>query len=48
MVGLFEGAAYAKTGMYRSGLHCVMGAGGLPFCKACQGAIRDVIEHYTN
>ena len=38
-VGLFEGAGYTKTGMYRSCLHCVMGAGGLPYCKACQDAI---------
>ena len=48
LVGLFEGAGYTKTGMYRSCLHCVMGAGGLPFCKACQDAIRNVIEHYSN
>ena len=47
-VGLFEGAGYTKTGMYRSCLHCVMGAGGLPYCKACRDAIRSVIEHYSN
>ena len=46
-VGLFEGAGYTKTGMYRSGRHCVMGAGGLPFCKACQDAITGVIENYS-
>ena len=48
MVGLFEGAGYTKAGMYRSCLHCVMGAGGLPYCKACQDAIRRVIEYYSN
>ena len=48
LVGLFEGAGYTKTGMYRSGLHCVMGAGGLPFCRACQHAIKGVVEHYSN
>ena len=48
VVGLFEGAGYTKTGMYRSGLHCVMGAGGLPYCMACQDAIRKVIEYYSN
>jgi len=48
LVGLFEGAGYTKTGMYRSCLHCVMGAGGLPFCTACQDAIGDVIEYYSN
>jgi len=47
-VGLFEGAGYTKTGMYRSGLHCVMGAGGLPYCKACQDAIEKVVEYYSN
>lgn len=47
-VGLFEGAGYTQTGMYRSCLHCVMGAGGLPFCKACQDAIEKVVEHYSN
>ena len=45
-VGLFEGAGYTGTGMYRSGLHCVMGAGGLAYCKACQDAIRNVVEDY--
>jgi hypothetical protein len=48
MVGLFEGAGYTKTGMYRSCLHCVMGAGGLPYCKACQDAIKKVIGYYSN
>jgi len=48
LVGLFEGAGYTKTGMYRSCLHCVMGAGGLPFCTACQDAIKDVIEFYSD
>ncbi|MCF7974074.1 MAG: IgA Peptidase M64 [Phycisphaerae bacterium] len=47
LVGLFEGAGYTKTGMYRSCLHCVMGAGGLPFCAACQDAIENVIEFYS-
>jgi hypothetical protein len=47
-VGLFEGAGYTRTGMYRSCLHCVMGAGGLSYCEACRDAIRSVIEHYSN
>ncbi|MCF7956397.1 MAG: IgA Peptidase M64 [Phycisphaerae bacterium] len=47
-VGLFEGAGYTKTGMYRSCRHCVMGAGGLPYCKACQDAIEKVVQYYTN
>jgi len=47
-VGLFEGAGYTRTGMYRSCLHCVMGAGGLDYCKACQDAIKNVIKYYSN
>ncbi len=47
-VGLFEGAGYTRTGMYRSCLHCVMGAGGLAYCQACQEAIAQVINHYSN
>jgi len=48
MVGLFEGAGYTKTSMYRSCLHCVMGAGGLPYCKACQDVIENVVKYYSN
>jgi len=47
-VGLFEGAGYTRTGMYRSCLHCVMGAGGLSYCKVCQDVIRNVVEYYSN
>jgi len=47
-VGLFEGAGYTQTGMYRSCRHCVMGAGGLPFCTACQDVIGNVIESYSH
>ena len=32
-VGLFEGARYLSTGMYRSGLSCIMRALGEPFCQ---------------
>ncbi len=47
-VGLFEGAGYTKTGMYRACLHCVMGAGGVEFCTACREAIKDVITEYSD
>jgi len=47
-VGLFEGAGYTRTGMYRSCLHCVMGAGGLAYCKVCQDVLRNVVEQYCN
>lgn len=32
-VGLFEGARYQPTGMYRSGLSCIMRELGKPFCQ---------------
>ena len=33
LVGLFEGASYLTTGMYRSGLECIMRSSGSPFCQ---------------
>ncbi len=33
LVGLFEGARYQTTGMYRSGYSCIMRALGEPFCQ---------------
>lgn len=33
LVGLFEGARYFSTGMYRSGLNCIMRSLGSPFCQ---------------
>lgn len=33
LVGLFEGARYQTTGMYRSGYNCIMRALGQPFCQ---------------
>lgn len=33
VVGLFEGARYRSTGMYRSGLYCLMQSLGEPFCQ---------------
>ena len=47
-VGVFEGGGYARTGMYRSCLHCVMGAGGLDYCRVCQDTIEKVVDHYSN
>ncbi len=32
-VGLFEGARYLPTGMYRPGLNCIMRTLGRPFCQ---------------
>jgi len=33
LVGLFEGARYLTTGMYRPGLNCIMRSLGSPFCQ---------------
>ncbi len=33
LVGLFEGARYLTTGMFRSGLSCIMRSLGSPFCQ---------------
>ena len=33
LVGLFEGARYLTTGMYRPGLNCIMRSLGAPFCQ---------------
>ena len=33
LVGLFEGARYQSTGMYRSGYRCIMRELGVPFCQ---------------
>jgi hypothetical protein len=37
-VGLFEGARYLTTGMYRPRLDCIMRALGQPFCQICSQA----------
>ena len=33
VVGLFEGARYQSTGMYRSGQNCIMRSLGQPYCQ---------------
>lgn len=35
-VGLFEGAYYQPTGLYRPRLHCKMELLGVPFCEICR------------
>lgn len=39
LVGLFEGARYLETGMYRSGYRCLMRVLGTPYCAAPSQAI---------
>ncbi|MBI9032850.1 MAG: hypothetical protein JEZ03_00125 [Bacteroidales bacterium] len=43
-VGAFEGARYEMYGMYRSQANCIMFTRHDKHCKACQRAIRMVIE----
>lgn len=47
LVGAFEGAGYASTGLYRSQLDCIMFTKGIkPFCAACERGIREIINRY--
>jgi len=46
-VGVFEGAGYSATGLYRSMADCMMFSTGMkPFCAACLQRINQVIDHY--
>ncbi|MEE9117595.1 MAG: M64 family metallopeptidase, partial [Calditrichia bacterium] len=46
-VGAFEGAGYSATGLYRPMINCIMfSIGNIPFCKVCEDAINQVINHY--
>jgi len=46
-VGVFEGANYQSTGMYRSEMNCIMFTRTTRFCKVCANAIEQVIDEYT-
>lgn len=47
-VGVFEGAGYARTGLYRPSVDCRMFRKGLPpFCPVCERTIDRVIDVYT-
>jgi hypothetical protein len=47
IVGVFEGAGYSSTGLYRPMIDCIMfSIGTIPFCKVCDNAIKQVISHY--
>ncbi len=48
VVGCFEGAGYASTGIYRPSLDCRMFSKSLvEFCPVCRQAINKVIDMYT-
>ena len=47
-VGAFLGAGYSSLGLYRPALQCIMFNRGLrPFCKVCERAIVETIEHFS-
>ncbi|MCL1892849.1 MAG: IgA Peptidase M64 [Holophagaceae bacterium] len=47
-IGAFEGANYEATGYYRSQTDCIMfSRNSVPFCVACQDAIRNIILFHT-
>ncbi|MBP5644004.1 MAG: peptidase M64 [Bacteroidales bacterium] len=47
-VGVYEGAGYQKTGIYRPMIDCLMNTfNGKKFCPVCERAIERMIKHYT-
>jgi len=47
-VGLFEGAGYSLTGVYRGVQDCRMRTNETPeFCIVCRNALKDLIDFYT-
>ena len=48
-LGVFEGGGYAAKGVYRPAYDCLMNSfKGNKFCKACDEAIVNMINFYTN
>ena len=48
IVGTFEGAGYASTGLYRPQVNCIMFSRGLgPYCEVCAAAVERMIRHYA-
>ena len=48
-VGVYEGAGYCPTGVYRAQIDCIMFSKGLKdFCAACAAGIREVVEASTD
>jgi len=46
-VGVFEGAGYSSTGIYRPALDCIMfSKGAKPFCPVCEAHIKKIINSY--
>ncbi len=48
-IGVYEGAGYCSTGVYRAQLDCIMFTKGLKdFCAACSGGVREVFDASTD
>lgn len=48
-VGVYEGAGYSSTGLYRPAVDCIMfSKGRKPYCPVCQEAVRQMIEFYCH
>jgi len=47
-IGVFEGAGYASTGLYRSSINCIMFTRTDYFCPVCQAAMLKVISSYSD
>jgi hypothetical protein len=47
-VGVFEGAGYASTGLYRPSINCIMFTRTDYFCPVCQEAMLKVINSYSD
>ncbi|MBD3386866.1 peptidase M64 [candidate division KSB1 bacterium] len=47
-IGVFEGAGYSSTGLYRPMLQCLMFSNNkMEFCHVCENAIQKMIDYYT-
>lgn len=46
-VGLFEGAGYVSTGLYRGSINCIMFTKTHYFCPVCKEAMLKVIDWYA-
>lgn len=46
-VGLYEGAGYATSGLYRSSVNCIMFTQANYFCPVCRNAMEKMIQWHT-
>jgi hypothetical protein len=46
-VGVYEGAGYSSTGLYRSSINCIMFTRTDFFCPVCSEAMESIIDWYS-